>query len=75
MGKTGKKVVTIRMREATLKRRLRSHLRYLGFTKSDDGDLVPPDSGKDAIRTIHGVQRDDRLAINQKFIAGHIQNS
>jgi hypothetical protein len=71
MGKTGKKVVTVPMREATLKRRLRSHLKSLGFTKSDNGDLVPPGSGKDAIRTIHGVQRDDRLAANEKFIAGH----
>lgn len=61
-GKKRKAVITVPMREATLKKRLRSHLRSLGFTKSDDGVLMPPGSGKDVIRTIHGVQRDDRLA-------------
>jgi Domain of unknown function (DUF4338) len=64
-----KAVITVPMREATLKRRLRSHLKALGFTKSDDGLLVPPGSGKDVIRTIHGVQRDDRLAASERFIS------
>jgi hypothetical protein len=70
MGKNGKKVITVSTREATLKKRLRSHLRSLGFTKGDDGVLTPPGSGKDVIRTIHGVQRDDKLAASQKFISG-----
>lgn len=70
MGKIRKKVIVVSTREATLKKRLRSHLRSLGFTKSDDGVLTPPGSGKDAIRTIHGVQRDDRLAASEKFISG-----
>ena len=69
MGKKRKAVITVPMREATLKKRLRSHLRSLGFTKSDDGVLMPPGSGKDVIRTIHGVQRDDRLAVSQRFIS------
>ena len=69
MKKKRKAVITVSMREATLKKRLRSHLRSLGFTKSDDGVLVPPGSGKDVIRTIHGVQRDDRLAASQRFIS------
>lgn len=69
MGKKRKAVITVSMREATLKKRLRGHLRSLGFTKSDDGVLVPPGSGKDVIRTIHGVQRDDRLAASQRFIS------
>jgi hypothetical protein len=69
MKKKRKAVITVSMREATLKKRLRSHLRSLGFTKSDDGVLMPPGSGKDAIRTIHGVQRDDRLAASQRFIS------
>lgn len=67
MGK--KKVITVSMREAALKKRLRSHLKSLGFTKNDEGILVPPGSGKDVIRTIHSVQRDDRLAANQHFIS------
>jgi uncharacterized protein DUF4338 len=69
MGKKRKAVITVPMREATLKKRLRSHLRSLGFTKSDDGVLMPPGSGKDVIRTIHGLQRDDRLAVSQRFIS------
>jgi len=69
MRKNRKAVITVPMREATLKKRLRSHLRSLGFTKGDDGMLTPPGSGKDAIRTIHGVQRDDRLAASQRFIS------
>jgi hypothetical protein len=69
MPKNGKAVITVSMREATLKKRLRSHLKSLGFTKTDDGMLMPPGSGKDIIRTIHGVQRDDRLAASQKFIS------
>jgi hypothetical protein len=69
MGKKRKPVITVPMREATLKKRLRSHLKSLGFTKSVDGVLVPPGSGKDVIRTIHGVQRDDRLAASERFIS------
>ena len=69
MEKNRKIVITISTREATLKKRLRSHLRLLGFTKNDDGILTPPGSGKDVIRTIHSVQRDDRLAVNQHFLA------
>src|SRR6516165_6432869 len=64
-----KKVITVSTRVATLKRRLRIHLRTLGFTKNDKGILVPPGSSKDVIRTIHSVQRDDRLAANEKFIS------
>jgi uncharacterized protein DUF4338 len=72
MGK--KKVITISTREATLKKRLRSHLKSLGFTKNDEGLLVPPGSSKDVIRAIHSVQRDDRLAANDKFIADRFSN-
>jgi hypothetical protein len=67
MGK--KKIITVSMREATLKKRLRSHLKSLGFTRNDDGILVPPGSGKDVIRTIHSLQREDRLAVNHDFIS------
>ena len=70
MGKNGKAVViSVSTREATLKKRLRRHLRSLGFHKSADGTFAPPGVGKDVIRAIHSVQRDDRLAANQKFIS------
>lgn len=66
--KKGNTVVSISTREANLKRRLRRHLTSLGFHKTKDGVLTPPGSGKDSVRTVHGAQRDDRLALNQKFI-------
>ena len=70
MGKNGnKKVITVSTLKATLKRRLRSHLRSLGFQKSDDGLLAMPGSGKDVIRSIHSLQRADRLAMSEKFIS------
>lgn len=57
------------MREAALKKRLRRHLKSLGFRKDSEGTLIPPGTGKDAVRTIHAVQRDDRLAASEAFIA------
>ena len=63
------KSVTVSTRKATLKRRLRSHLKSLGFTRNKDGVLAPPGFSKDIIRTIHKLQRDDRLAANDRFIS------
>ena len=63
-----KGVITVPMREAALKKRLRRHLRSLGFQKGADGALVPPGTGKEAVRTIHAVQREDRLAASETFI-------
>jgi len=58
--------------EASLKRKLRKHLSNLGFHKSEDGSLVLPGSGKEIVRNLHSVQRNDRLKKNQDFIT---QNS
>lgn len=68
MKKKGNTVVSISAREATLKRRLRRHLTSLGFKKDHEGSLAPPGTAKEVIRTIHNVQRDDRLAANREFI-------
>lgn len=68
-GKNTKQLITVSTREATLKRRFRHHLKSLGFHKADDGTLLPPGTGKDVVRTIRGAQRDDRLALNQKFLS------
>jgi hypothetical protein len=67
--KKGNTVVSVSTREASLKRRLRRHLTSLGFSKTKDGALTPPGNEKDAVRTVHGAQRDDRLAVNKKFIS------
>jgi hypothetical protein len=69
MANNHKGVITVPMREAALKKRLRRHLKSLGFQKSMDGALVPPGTGKEAVRTIHAVQREDRLAASETFIA------
>jgi hypothetical protein len=69
MGKNGKGVICVSTREAALKKRLRRHLKSLGFHKTDEGVFAPPGAGKDVIRTIHSIQRDDRLAVNRRFIS------
>jgi hypothetical protein len=71
MGKKGKTVICVSTREASLKKRLRRHLKSLGFHKADDGIFAPPDAGKEVIRTIHSAQRDDRLALNRGFISAN----
>lgn len=65
----GATVVGVNPREANLKRKLRAHLRSLGFTRSEAGVLQAPDSGKDAIRSLHRAQRQERLSANRAFIA------
>ena len=64
-----KQVVSIASREANLKRKLRAHLKNLGFTKSDDGVLQITGSGKEIVRTLHRAQREERLKANREFIA------
>ena len=67
--KNTKAIITVSTREATLKKRFRRHLKSLGFQKDDDGALIPPGTGKEVVRTIHGAQRNDRLAASQSFIS------
>jgi hypothetical protein len=63
-----KNVVAVAALEANLKRRLRAHLKSLGYTKSQDGRLKPPGSSKDAVRVLHLSQRNDRLRASRAFI-------
>lgn len=55
--------------EAALKRALRAHLRNLGFSKDEHGELVLPGVSKDIIRKMHRGQRRERLAAAQPFLA------
>lgn len=64
-------VVTLQMREASLKRRLRAHFRELGFTKGPDGLLCPPDNSKTSYRSLHQLQRIDKLRKHQHFLDQH----
>lgn len=56
-------------REASLKRKIRRHLRTLGFRKSDQGALEIAGSDKDLIRAMHSSQRRDRLSTNARFLS------
>lgn len=69
MPKKNKQIIAITSRKANLKRKLRRHLRSIGFEKSDDGALQIQGSGKDVIRTLHRYQREDRLKANHLFMA------
>lgn len=61
-------IVPLRAREARLRRRIREHLKRLGFCKSPDGLLLPSALDKDAYRSIHAHQRVEKLAKNKKWI-------
>lgn len=47
--------------EAKLKKKIRTHFTRLGFSKGLDGTLVRPDVGKESVRQLHRVQRDERV--------------
>jgi hypothetical protein len=54
--------------EANLKRKVRGHLRKLGFAKSHDGALMPPSSSKETIRALHQEQRRAILREQRDFV-------
>lgn len=62
------RIVAIRAREARLKRKLRAHLRELGFHKAADGTLLPPALDKDTYRSIHRHQRIAKLESHREWI-------
>jgi hypothetical protein len=54
--------------DANLKRKIRRHFTNLGFTKANDGTLILPGVGKDAVRKLHSGQRAERLSIGAQFL-------
>jgi hypothetical protein len=68
MGKERAIVVSAFSPEATLKRKVRDHLRKLGFTRASDGALVSPSSSKEKIRSLHFEQRKARLKAQREFV-------
>lgn len=71
LGQRSKKAKLIRIAalEATLKRKVRRHLRTLGFQKSISGNFRYEGSGKEVVRALHGSHRADRLADHSDFIS------
>jgi hypothetical protein len=63
-------IVRLSLREARLRRTIRAHLRELGFSRSEDGALLPPSLDKDAYRSFHRSQRADRSARDAAFLVG-----
>jgi hypothetical protein len=61
-------IVSALTAEANLKRRVRGHLKKLGFIKAPDGSLVPPSSSKETIRALHQDQRKSLLKSQRHFI-------
>jgi len=61
-------VISAFTEEARLKRRIREHLRKLGFEHGPDGALAPPSSTKESIRALHFEQRRDGLKEHRLFV-------
>ncbi|EBA9761095.1 DUF4338 domain-containing protein [Enterobacter cloacae complex sp. P30BA] len=68
MHKDPLEIASVNPCEANLKNKIREHLQSLGFTKSNTGTLQAPGNTKDVIRSLHSVQRSERLCANQNFI-------
>lgn len=54
--------------EAILKRKIRAHLRKLGFHKGPGGALVPPSTSKESVRALHYEQRRAGLKQQRAFV-------
>jgi hypothetical protein len=67
--KKKRRLVRLSARDANLKRRLRRHLKSIGFSKSPGGGLVINGEGKDVIRALHRAQRNAILRLDRTFIA------
>ena len=67
MGKKKRAVVSVLTLEANLKRKVRSHLRRLGFATANEGAIKPPSLAKEGIRAPHQEQRRSGLT-SQKAV-------
>lgn len=56
--------------KARIKRKIREHLRNLGFHKALDGTLLPPSLDKEGYRSIHLDQRLTKLSLHKKWVEG-----
>lgn len=68
------KIIEIHARKASLKRRLRAHLKNLGFHKNASGMLEINGYCKEVIRSLHASQRADRISQNRQFIKDHYES-
>lgn len=61
-------IVKISTLEASLKRKVRRHLRNIGLRKQNDGTLEASGDGKEVVRALHSSQRKERLIKNHEFL-------
>ncbi len=62
-------IINLQPREASLKRKIRDHLRAMGFSRNEMGLLVPPDLTKETYRDLHRGHRIEKLRRNANFLA------
>ncbi len=64
----GARVIDAFTSKSKLKRKIRLHLKKLGFLKMSDGTLGLPSTGKETVRSLHASQRAEILNKNKLFI-------
>jgi len=62
-------IVRIAAREAQLRRKVRDHLRELGYRKGPGGILIPPSLDKSGYRSLHLSQRKERFEKEKVFLS------
>src|SRR5437899_946972 len=62
------KAIPLLTTESQLKRRVRAHLKRLGFVRNECGELTPLDGSKESIRALHQPQRSAILTKEKLFI-------
>jgi len=63
---------TLRELESHLRRQLHQHLRRLGYARTAEGALQPPQESKANFRSLHSHQRRARLREEADFIRGNL---
>lgn len=62
------KIIQVQTREALLKRKVRRHLKRVGFKRDENGDLLLSANSKEAIRAAHQLQRTERSTKQKDFL-------
>lgn len=62
------KVIPALQEAANLKRRIRLHLKSLGFTKAEDGSLRPSDLSKETYRHLHRKQKKAKFDRSDRWL-------
>lgn len=61
--------------EAKLKRKIRAHFTRLGFAKCSDGTLKRSETGKESVRQLHRVQREERIQASAHLLTDFLPDA